>query len=206
MTIADRRSCPRRDCLCAVLSARRFHAVTVIDLVGRCCAARSHADAGGARLAAAPRTQYPVDPGHLLGGAFASRISQQRNWCCRTMRSSIEPCGEHRLTAGHHRRADGASGADHASDPLGRSAERTLKRLGVARKSRASSQSLFTLTRRFSVSHRLGTKIGAAATNNSVFRTLFYTSVVGTIDGRSGGLRLKEQVDACDRRDDAGSE
>ena len=54
--------------LCAVLPARRLHPATVLDAVGRRCAPRRNADAGGARLAAPPRAQHPADPGHVVTG------------------------------------------------------------------------------------------------------------------------------------------
>ena len=52
--------------LCAVLPARRLQPAAVLDAVGRRRAAGRDADAGGARLAAAPRAQHPADPGHVV--------------------------------------------------------------------------------------------------------------------------------------------
>ena len=62
----DRQSGGRRHRLCAVLSARRLQSAAIVDLVRRRRASWRHADAGRAGLAAAPRAQYPADPGHLL--------------------------------------------------------------------------------------------------------------------------------------------
>ena len=50
-------------------------------------APRRHADAGRARLAAAPRAQHPADPRHLVGRRICGKISPRPSSFCRTMRS-----------------------------------------------------------------------------------------------------------------------
>ena len=63
-----------------------FTPLQSVDAVRGRRAARRHADAGGARLAAAPRPEHPADPRHLVAGASARRTSPQPNSGCRRMR------------------------------------------------------------------------------------------------------------------------
>ena len=76
--------------LCAVLSARGLQPAAVIDPVGCRHAAERHPHAGGARLVAAPRPQYPADPGTSSVGHLRETWLQQL-WCCpmRSSRNSI---------------------------------------------------------------------------------------------------------------------
>ena len=81
----DRSARRRRHRLCAVLPARRLHAVAVDGAVRCRQEPRRHADAGGARLAAAARAEHPADSRHLVGCRICVKILRRPTLSCRRM-------------------------------------------------------------------------------------------------------------------------
>ena len=69
----DRRSCARRRRLCAVLPARRLHAVAVVYAQRGGDAARRDADAGCAGLADPASAQHPAHSGHFIARALTRK-------------------------------------------------------------------------------------------------------------------------------------
>ena len=68
----------RRNRLCAVLPARRLHAVAVDGAQRGRRAARRDADAGCARLAPPARAQHPAHSGHFVARAFARKPGRRQ--------------------------------------------------------------------------------------------------------------------------------
>ena len=93
---ANRRPCPRRHRLCAVLPTRRLHAASIFDAIGCGRAPRRHANAGRARLAASARAQHLAHPRHLVRHAFAGKS-------CRSQTQSAARCAHGAGWCGGHR-------------------------------------------------------------------------------------------------------